>query len=317
MSVSIIVGGQFGSEGKGKVAYHFAKDHKVIVRCGGTNSGHTIVDRKLYIFRQLPTASILPNKQLVLCAGSYIDLDILKEELLLLNSNSKLYIDPDAVIIQDKHISSESDIMGSIGSTGSGTGAAVIERLSRRNDILFAKDVPFLKKYIYDTSELFFNCKENILIEGTQGFGLSPLHSGMYPKVTSRDTTAAGFLSEVGISPLLVKNVIMVIRTYPIRVAGNSGPMNDEIDWASVSKEAGKDIKEYTSVTKHLRRVSKFDVNIVKDAIKVNSPNIICLNHLDYIKEDLRDAFVQKIELGLERKINYYGLNRENINELR
>ena len=84
MSVTIVIGGQYGGEGKGKVTYCIAKekDIKITVRVGGTNSGHTVVDDNdnEYILRQLPTTSILKDSISVLSAGSYIDLDILKNK---------------------------------------------------------------------------------------------------------------------------------------------------------------------------------------------------------------------------------------------
>lgn len=85
MPVTVVVGGQYGSEGKGKVAHFLAREMNasVAIRCGGTNSGHTVIDPdgNPIIFRQLPTASILPDIAIVLCAGTYIDIDILKKEI--------------------------------------------------------------------------------------------------------------------------------------------------------------------------------------------------------------------------------------------
>src|SRR5260370_1473368 len=87
---------------------------------------------------------------------------------------------------------------------------------------------------------------KRILIEGTQGTGLS-LYHGDYPYVTSRDTTVAGCLSEAGIAPTSVRRVIMVCRAYPIRVQnpknGTSGPLSQEIDWRVVSKRSGIPLK--------------------------------------------------------------------------
>jgi hypothetical protein len=61
MPISVVVGGQFGSEGKGKVALAIARLHHAIaaVRVGGTNSGHTVVrrDGEVCAFRQLPAAA--------------------------------------------------------------------------------------------------------------------------------------------------------------------------------------------------------------------------------------------------------------------
>ncbi|HEU4441008.1 MAG TPA: adenylosuccinate synthetase, partial [Burkholderiales bacterium] len=50
---------------------------------------------------------------------------------------------------------------------------------------------------------------DRVVLEGTQGFGLSLLHSGTYPFCTSRDTTASGFISEAGLSPFDVDQIVM------------------------------------------------------------------------------------------------------------
>lgn len=322
MPISIVVGGQFGSEGKGKVAHYLAKEQRasVAVRCGGTNSGHTVIDEngEAQVFRQLPTAAILPDVKLALCAGSYIDVGILQEELARARVDAaRLLIDPYAVIITGSHRASESKsgLIGDIGSTGSGTGAAVIERLQRRQETLFAKDVPELSEYIEDVTGNLrsrLNGKQRVILEGTQGFGLSPFHSKLNPYVTSRETTAAGFLSEVGLSPFDVDEVAMVIRAFPIRVGGNSGPLPNEIDWDTVSKECGKDsLCEWTSVTRHVRRVARFDPQIVIQAINANSPSLFFLNHLDYAPS--HSELILNIEDSLNRRVDYLGLGPNSI----
>ena len=85
MPITIIVGGQYGSEGKGKVAHALAKEMgaSVAVRIGGPNSGHTVISPSgdPIIFKHLPTAAILPDVTCVLGAGSYINPDILLAEI--------------------------------------------------------------------------------------------------------------------------------------------------------------------------------------------------------------------------------------------
>lgn len=325
MPISIVVGGQFGSEGKGKVAHHLAREMKACfaVRCGGPNSGHTVIDEQgqARIFQQLPTAAILPNVKLAICAGSYIDLNILRREINETNVGiGRLFIDPDAVIITKEMKAREaaSGLIGQIGSTGSGTGAAVAARINREASLLFARDIPELKPFIIDVPEILRNAlnhKERIIIEGTQGFGLSPLHARHYPYTTSRDTTAAAFLSETGLSPLDVNDVVLTIRAFPIRVAGNSGPLVDEIDWQTVSTEGELNalIEEKTSVTQCIRRVARFDSNVVKNAIAVNQPTRIVLNHVDYIHKIGREIFVKNIETSINKSIEYIGLGPDNL----
>ena len=334
MPVTVVVGGQYGSEGKGKVAHFLAREMNAVVaiRCGGPNSGHTVIDPKgkPIIFRQLPTASILPDVVCVLCTGSYIDPDILLSEIKIAGiDRDRLYIDPNAVIITPDMREREASggLMNSIGSTGSGTGEAVMRRIKRRPGLLFTKDVPDLSHFICETKTFLrdqLSNNERVIIEGTKGFGLSLLHSEHYPYITSRDTTAAGFVSEAGLSPLDVDDVVLTIRAFPIRVAGNSGPLVPEIDWETVTAE-GKHhqlIQERTSVTKRVRRVSRFSPEVVRKAIEANKPTRIVLNHLDYIySSSLRNhekairIFVSKVEMSIKASIGYLGFGPDVINE--
>jgi adenylosuccinate synthase len=333
MPVTVVVGGQFGSEGKGKVAHYLAKEMNasVSIRCGGPNSGHTVIDArgKPIIFQQLPTASILPKIICVLCAGFYIDLDILKKEIKISGLKSeRLYIDPNAVIITPEicEIENNSGLTESIGSTGSGTGEAIIRRIQRKQNVIFAKDISELNKYLKETQSFLRNQlsnNERIIIEGTQGFGLSMLHSCFYPYVTSRDTTAAAFVSESGLSPFDVDDIVLTIRAFPIRVGGNSGPLSNEITWETITKGSGAPIKleERTSVTKKIRRVALFDPEIVINSILVNKPSMIVLNHLDYLDWGARTGsqslkvskFIKRVERDLESKIDFIGFGPEHL----
>lgn len=299
MPVTVIVGGQFGSEGKGKVAHFFAREMgaSVAIRVGGPNSGHTVISEKgPIIFKQLPTAAILPDVICVLPAGSYLSPAILFEEIRLANLNpSRLLIDPNAVVITNDNLAEERDskLGTAIGSTQSGTGAAVSARINRLGNVKLAREDESLKPYIRPATPFLrerLNKNERIIVEGTQGFGLSVLHAQDYPFATSRDTTAAGFVAEAGLSPLDVDDIVLVIRTFPIRVAGNSGPLPKEFSWEELTTESGSNspIIEYTSVTKNMRRVARFDAEIVRQSVMYNRPTRIVLNHLDYL--DVRNT---------------------------
>jgi len=328
MPVTVVVGGQYGSEGKGKVAHYLAQEinASVAIRCGGPNSGHTVIDPKgkAIIFQQLPTASILPNIISVLCAGSYIDLDILLSEIEIAGvDSSRLLIDPNAVMItaDDKEREKNGELTKSIGSTGSGTGEAVVQRIRRQRDLVFAKDVKELTQYVGDTKNFLrfqLDKNERIIVEGTQGYGLSLLHSEHYPYVTSRDTTAAALISEAGLSPLDVDDVVLTIRAFPIRVGGNSGPLPHEIDWKTITSESQSQVPliEHTSVTKKIRRVARFDPAIVKKAIQANQPTCIVLNHMDYIDANCSRInrltpeaykFARRVEESIHSQVNYFG----------
>jgi len=334
MPVTVVVGGQFGGEGKGKVAHFLAKEMeaKVAVRVGGTNSGHTVIDPfgNAIILRQLPTASILRNVICVLSAGSYIDVGILFDEIKRTGlSQDRLFIDPNAVIITENEVNDEkaSSLRDSIGSTLSGTGAAVSRRISRDGSAKLAKNDERLKPFTRPIIPLMRNVLSGggrIIIEGTQGFGLSILHSPYYPCATSRDTTAAGFVSEAGLSPLDVDDIVLVIRAFPIRVGGNSGYLPNEISWEAVDAESNNQRKvlEHTSVTKTIRRVARFDPEIVNMAIMANQPTRIVLNHLDYIDvqcsvsnalTNKSSKVIDEIEYLIKRKIDHLGFGPSSI----
>ena len=328
MPVTVVIGGQFGSEGKGKVAHLLARDMdaSAAVRVGGPNSGHTVVNPAgdHLILRQLPTASILPSVTCVLGAGSYIIPELLLAEIKLTGlDKARLFIDPHAIVITEAElqIEKESRLRQNIGSTQSGTGAAVLRRISRESTVVFAENDERLKPFVRPvTSFLRDQIAKNkrVILEGTQGFGLSLLHSNYYPVVTSRDTTASGFLSEAGLSPFDVDDIVMVLRAFPIRVGGNSGHLPEEISWDLLTAQSGsqKPIIEHTSVSKSVRRVARFTADVVLDAIRVNGPTRIVLNHVDYVDVASRGMdsltekareFVERVESMIEARVDYVG----------
>jgi adenylosuccinate synthase len=326
MSVWVVVGGQYGSEGKGKIAAFITLQEQIdiCVRCGGPNSGHCFVDESgdLRALRQIPTGYVRPGTRLLIPPGGLIDLEVLRKD--------RVGIDSHAMVIEerDRKVEKELGLRQRLSSTLCGVGSAVSRRVLRGEDVLLAKDAieqaPWLKSYLADVSEEVNDGIDRgmrVLVEGTQGSGLSLYHSVSYPKATSRDTNASGFLSEVGISPRLISEVILVFRTYPIRVAGDqAGPLTEETNWEEVQRTAGwiTPLREYTTVTGKLRRVGKFEWEAAKRAVKINRPTRIALNFADYLDfrnskvsqwEDLTFSaknFVKKVE-SLGAPVHYIG----------
>ena len=343
MPVSVIVGGQYGSEGKGKVALEIARKDpsvRLAVRPGGTNSGHTgfTLDGRRVVLRQLPAAAIHDNLDVVIPAGSYVDPNLLINEMGVIGLDpSRLRIDPRAHLISGDHVGWEDQagLSGTIGSTGSGTGAAVLSRMAR-----FAPGLPLgqpasecslLRPYLADTVTIMRSALSQgarIIVEGTQGFGLSPFHGDSWPKATSRDTTAAAFLSESGLAPNDADDVVLVLRCWPIRVAGDSGPLVGETSWDEVARHSNGPwvAGELTSVTRKLRRVGKFDPEVVRRAIAINQPSRIVLNHMDQIDFAIHGAsqltarareFVNQVEADIERKVDMVGTGEQTILSIR
>ncbi len=312
MSVDVLVGMQFGSEGKGKVSAYLAKDYVAMVRSGGPQAGHTFFhDGIKYINRQVP-CGVFGSQKLYICAGAAINLSVLKEEITRYSlTDQNLMIHGNAVIVTPSHGESERvhSLRERIGSTLEGVGAAYANKIWRSADLF--RDVAAKEKlegFLGDTvSKLHEHIKKNetVLIEGTQGFGLS-LNHGVYPFVTSKDVTASALLSDAGLPPSCHRKTIGVMRTYPIRVGGNSGPVGgkeltwDELTHRSCSKIA---LYEKTTVTNRIRRVFEQDYDVLRDAICVNAVSEIALMHLDYI--DAKDYGKKKLD-DLSRKGKSY-----------
>ena len=326
MPVTVIAGAQYGSEGKGKVALFLAQHQQaaIVVRVGGSNSGHTAYDSdgRRHVFRHLPTAALLQDSLCVLGPGSYIDAAVLRQDIERVHlSRDRLVIDPCAMVITEDHKSKErsAELRSRIGSTVSGTGAAVVDRVSRSNALRWASDDSYVARFVRPTRPMIraaLGRGERVLIEGTQGFGLSNLLSRHYPFVTSRNTTAAAFVAEAGLSPVDVDDIVLVARAFPIRVGGNSGPLPFETDWRTIGSECGRPrLSERSSVTNCVRRVARFDPIVVREAIDANAPTRLVLNHVDYcsqvgdaaIRSSSWEDAVDSLEASIGRTFDWIG----------
>lgn len=311
--VDVIVGGQYGSEGKGNIAAYLANEYDILVRVGGPNAGHTVVSRSgEYTYHQLPSGCKDGDAKILLGPGMTINVEKLLAEIAECGiADDRLFIDPQAMIIEEGDRQAERKIVDGIGSTGQGGGAAAARRIADRlaGQVRLARDIPELSRYVgvgpnYKGStmqrlEEAYRAGHSILLEGTQGSGLS-LYHGEYPFVTSRDTNVAGCLAEAGISPARVRRILVVVRVTPIRVGnpragGTSGYIKHETKFAAVAEAAGltpEELEKYekTSTTKRDRRVGWFSWEQFRKTCALNAPTDIVLTFADYIKGENRDA---------------------------
>ena len=255
---------------------------------------------------QIPAAAIDGNVRVIFPPGSYIDVDVLLSEIQLLKlAPEQIHVSPLAHVITEEHRAWElqGKLPQAIGSTGSGTGAAVLARTARGSEnfplvAVKAEDVSALRRFVTsDTTAIlrdFLNAYKRIVIEGTQGFGLSLLHAEHWPKATSRDTTAAGFIAETGLSPLDVDDVTMVIRCHPNSCRGRfrSARRRHILERSGPRCGAAEDLREFTTVTHKVRRVGRFDASLVRKAIAANRPSRVVLNHLDYVDCAVRSGLL-------------------------
>ena len=303
--ITALIGGQYGSEGKGKFAAYLANEYGVHVRSGGPNAGHTIDhDDEWYKMQSIPCGWVNPDATLVITRGALVDAHQIETELGWIDERydvaSRLLIDSKAFLVDERHRGFEGGTHGENhnrnGSTGEGIGAARVARMNR--DSRFVNQVQDLYdsgQYKYLDSMITPNTSDwlnmaydtglNILLEGTQGWGLSLIH-GPWPYVTSADTGASALLSDAGLSPRILTDTIMVIRTHPIRVAGNSGPLKHEITWEELSNQLGREAIERTTVTKKVRRVGRWDQHLVYQAVQTERPDMFALSFVDYINPD-------------------------------
>lgn len=288
-----VVGGQFGSEGKGAVVGQLAAAmldrHDLCVRVAGPNAGHTVYDGqgRRWALRQVPAAAPVSDCRLIIAAGSEIDPEVLLDEVRALDEaghrvSERLWIHPAGTMIAQQHkdIERKVGLTGRIGSTGKGIGAARAARIMRDADLAanytFAlhsgppddrEEYGYLRKLEWGEYPWGLDVSQSryVMVEGTQGYGLG-LHTDFYPKVTSSDCRAIDFLAMAGIPALNQRHlVVVVVRPYPIRVAGDSGPLFGETTWDALGLD-----QEKTTVTGKVRRVGVWDPGLVASAVQAN-----------------------------------------------
>lgn len=303
--VDVMVGGQYGSEGKGNICAHVANEYGLLMRVGGPNAGHKVAFPK-YTYVQLPSGTqSSPDAKILVGPGATIWPDqILKEIRDCGLTAGRIVIDEQAMIIEQSDRDFEAGTLGAIGSTRQGVGAATARKvLGRDGNVHFgapvrlAKDHPDLKEFVGQTRrelEDAYAAGTKIMLEGTQGTGLS-LHHGVYPYVTSRETTASGCLADAGIAPSRVRKVVMVTRTYPIRVGGTSGPMGIEIKSQDIADRSGvpvSDIEatEVGTISGSKRRKAEFDWEQLRRSAVLNGATDIALTFADYVRVENRTS---------------------------
>lgn len=305
--VDVLVGGQYGSEGKGQVAAYLAPEYELLVRVGGPNAGHSVWNEpEPDVFHHLPsgTNSAL-QADLLIGPGATINAENLIAEAARFEvDHHRLSVDPHAMVIESYDIEEEQRLQEEISSTAQGVGVATSRKVLRTNAdpcVRLAKDIRELRPFVRSAGKVLedaYAAGHRVLFEGTQGSGLS-LHHGDYPYVTSRETSVSGCLAEAGIPPGRVRRVIMVCRTYPIRVQNpsgrTSGPMEMETNFAAISERSGIPLEELeknevTSTTGRSRRIAEFDWHLLRRSASLNGPSDIALTFADYLSIENRTA---------------------------
>jgi len=297
MVTTIVVGGFFGDEGKGKIVAHIAyTDHPSIIARGGVgpNAGHTVIkDGVKHGVRMIPSGFIYDNARLLIGAGVLVDPTVLEKEASLLNAGNRLGVDYRCSIIEEKHIAEDKGterLAKKIGTTGTGCGPANKERVMR--SAKQAQDVPALKPYLTDVAK---ECNdaidrgESIIIEGSQGFGIS-LYYGTYPFVTSKDTSASQLAADVGVGPTKIDEVVVVFKAFPTRVG--EGPFPTEMAKEEAQKRG---IAEFGTVTGRARRIGYWDPEMAITGLDRIDPACKGVTEWDKLPDKVKE-FVRQAE---------------------
>lgn len=322
--VDLIVDMQYGSTGKGLIAGYLAEQngYDTVINANMPNAGHTFINSegRKWIHKVIPNGIVSPNiKRVMIGPGSVFSPKQLhtewteSEDIL---KNVQLLIHPNAVPLRKEHIYLDQDVCNRIGGTGQGSGAALQAKINRTAHI--AKDYLFwCSKYVVTHEEWnqALIDSNKILAEGAQGFSLG-ISERFYPYCTSRDCTPARFLADMGIPVQMLNEVIGVMRTYPIRSGGNTGPCypdQKELTWDELNL-----IPELATVTKKERRIFTLSKQQTEDAMFGIMPNSIFLNFCNYVSPDKIESVINYIDFVASKyngKIKYlgYGPSSNNI----
>jgi len=316
----IVVGAQYGDEGKGKVSAVLTLRHDIpnAVRCGvGPNAGHGVWYEGDGISgeiegRHIPCGFVNARTTLFIAPGTLIDPEVLETELNVLEkfgikARKRLKIDSRCPVIEERHRIAEgrgSYLHTAIGSMGSGCGNLNAERALRDSKVRFARDIESLRPYVIDDVSLLLieelNAGKSLLVEGTQGFGLSLVH-GQYPYVTSKDTTASQFLADAGIPPSFPVRVYACMKPYTTRAG--TGPLKGEND-PSLSHITEREVRPNVVIGEK-RRIGLFDKDLVRRALVVNGATDIALTNIDRMwPEDYGKTTMDKLSFDARRFID-------------
>ena len=298
-NIDIVVGLQYGDEGKGKVVNHLARNNKYdycIRYNGGANAGHTIYNNgKKIVTHQIPSG-LLHGIKSIIADNCYINVDKLLEECRMLKENgyvfeNNLFLSDKCHLITDKHLGiDEKDSI--IGTTKSGIGPCAIDKYGR-NGIRLCDDTNHKEKllklginivnvpcliYQYYASNGYFPA---LLIEGAQGFGLDINH-GDYPYVTSSHCIASDCFN-LGIpfkklSNLHI-NIIGIAKLYETYVGNkNFQPENNEelVKIQTIGKEFG-------ATTGRSRQCNYLNLNKLFESCFINQVNWLVINKCDIL----------------------------------
>ncbi|MBU0759752.1 MAG: adenylosuccinate synthase [Candidatus Omnitrophica bacterium] len=322
MSCTIVVGAQWGDEGKGKIIDILSADADIIVRYqGGNNAGHTVVvGDKEFILHLIPSGILHKGKTCIIGNGLVIDPEALLKEISMLrqkgiNVDGNLMISESAHAIFPYHKVIDKRRGAQIGTTGRGIGPCYVDKMARcgirmadlvNKDLLRKKlkanlegsrEFDFdkiydsyldygrkVRKYLTNVSLVLNKAisKNKRILFEGAQGTLLDIDHGTYPYVTSSSSTAGGALTGTGVGPTKIDKVIGVVKAYTTRVGEGPFPTEFKKDLMERIRSKGK---EFGATTGRPRRCGWFDAVIVRHAVNVNGLSEIVVTKLDVLDE--------------------------------
>lgn len=308
----VVIGAQWGDEGKGKMVDYLTEGADIVVRfSGGANAGHTIrVKEKSFSLHLIPAGIISPKKTVVLGNGMVIDPSSMFEELAALSAQGiawegRVLVSDRAHLVLPAYKREDRSIdelrARPIGTTGRGIGVAYGKKASRDGvriidlwdpvtwDALSPADKEWLEPYKDRIAPLRVNLadymmtvrEKKILLEGAQGT-LLDLDHGTYPYVSSSTSTSAGAAIGAAIGPRHIHQCLGVFKAYQTRVGNGPFPtemlLGEDLALGNRLRELGR---EYGVTTGRPRRIGYLDLVALRYAGWVNSLDGLILSHLN------------------------------------
>jgi len=285
MKIDVVLGLQYGDEGKGKICYDWARK-KSYTHCirfsGGGNAGHTIYHNNKKFVTHLVPVGIFHGIKSIIGPGCVLNVDKFLEEIKYLNDNGirtegLVFIAKNAHIVTPDHVLDDSTD-SRIGTTKTGNGPAYSDKYARTGRR--AESEPLLQKYLIDMYSEFYTRNDvfSVLAEGAQAFGLD-IDWGDYPYVTSSHC-GIGSVMLNGFNYKQIRDVYGVIKAYDTYVGAKKFQPDDPI--FSRVQELGK---EFGATTGRKRQCNWMNWNLVAQAIKMNGVNKLIVNKVDVLEE--------------------------------
>jgi len=292
MANVVVVGAQWGDEGKGKIVDWLSERADVIARFqGGHNAGHTLViDGKVYKLNALPSGVVRGGKLSVIGNGVVLDPWHLVKEIATIREQG-VDISPETLMVAENtplilpihgeldRAREEASSKGTkIGTTGRGIGPAYEDKVGRRSvRVADLADTATLEARVDRALQHHDPLRRGLGIDPVDRDALVAELLAIAPEILKYAAQAA---TGVGVGPTAIDYVLGIVKAYTTRVG--EGPFPTELDDAD-GQRLGERGHEFGTVTGRKRRCGWFDAALVRQTCATSGVSGISLTKLDVL----------------------------------